>query len=90
MDLFVSNKVVAFLKFLTELIEFYFHPQKGALDTGLNISHSDKIIVRFSKDNKHVDAEIHHMYTYGGHVASCTRKKTKKKKQEKIFSTVCF
>ncbi|KAK8603996.1 hypothetical protein V6N13_096460 [Hibiscus sabdariffa] len=53
----------------------------------------DKRIARFSQDNKYVDAEIHHKYTYGGQVASCTRllveesfafkKKTKKKKRKK-------
>ncbi|PRQ32092.1 putative ribosomal protein L5 eukaryotic/L18 archaeal [Rosa chinensis] len=27
----------------------------------------------FSKDNKQLDAEVHHKYIYGGHVAACMR-----------------
>ena len=43
---------------------------KGALDGGLDIPHSDKRFAGFSKDSKQLDAEVHHKYIYGGHVAS--------------------
>ncbi|KAK3001909.1 hypothetical protein RJ639_020735, partial [Escallonia herrerae] len=43
---------------------------KGALDGGLDIPHSDKRFAGFSKDSKQLDAEVHHKYIYGGHVAA--------------------
>ncbi|XP_044497920.1 60S ribosomal protein L5 [Mangifera indica] len=46
---------------------------KGALDGGLDIPHSDKRFAGFSKDSKQLDAEVHHKYIYGGHVASYMR-----------------
>ncbi|XWS22135.1 hypothetical protein CRYUN_Cryun29cG0008600 [Craigia yunnanensis] len=46
---------------------------KGALDAGLDIPHSDKRFAGFSKDSKQLDAEVHHKYIYGGHVAAYMR-----------------
>ncbi|KAK2651185.1 hypothetical protein Ddye_018674 [Dipteronia dyeriana] len=46
---------------------------KGALDGGLDIPHSDKRFAGFSKDSKQLDAEVHHKYIYGGHVAAYMR-----------------
>ncbi|KAK3184639.1 hypothetical protein Dsin_031925 [Dipteronia sinensis] len=46
---------------------------KGALDGGLDIPHSDKRFAGFSKDSKKLDAEVHHKYIYGGHVAAYMR-----------------
>ncbi|GKE97323.1 60S ribosomal protein L5, partial [Tanacetum coccineum] len=42
----------------------------GALDGGLDIPHSEKSFVGFSKDNKSLDADVHRKYIYGGHVAA--------------------
>ncbi|XP_057959608.1 large ribosomal subunit protein uL18-like [Malania oleifera] len=46
---------------------------KGALDGGLDIPHSDKRFAGFSKDSKQLDAEVHHNYIFGGHVAAYMR-----------------
>ncbi|CAO2193776.1 unnamed protein product [Urochloa humidicola] len=46
---------------------------KGALDGGLDIPHSDKRFAGFKKDEKQLDAEVHHKYIYGGHVADYMR-----------------
>ncbi|GAB4841983.1 60S ribosomal protein L5 [Ancistrocladus abbreviatus] len=46
---------------------------KGALDGGLDIPHSDKRFVGFSKDGKQLDLEVHRKYIYGGHVAAYMR-----------------
>ncbi|KAL6226087.1 hypothetical protein ACLB2K_000052 [Fragaria x ananassa] len=46
---------------------------KGALDGGLDIPHSEKRFAGFSKDSKQLDAEVHHKYIYGGHVAAYMR-----------------
>ncbi|KAA8527235.1 hypothetical protein F0562_034668 [Nyssa sinensis] len=46
---------------------------KGALDGGLDIPHSDKRFAGFSKESKKLDAEVHHKYIYGGHVAAYMR-----------------
>ncbi|KAI8003012.1 60S ribosomal protein L5 [Camellia lanceoleosa] len=43
---------------------------KGALDSRLDIPHSDKRFCGFSKDSKQLDAEVHRKYIYGGHVAA--------------------
>ncbi|KAF3789958.1 60S ribosomal protein L5 [Nymphaea thermarum] len=43
---------------------------KGALDGGLDIPHSDKRFAGFSKEQKHLDAEVHRKYIFGGHVAA--------------------
>ncbi|KAI8016365.1 60S ribosomal protein L5 [Camellia lanceoleosa] len=43
---------------------------QGALDGGLDISHSDKRFSGFSKDSKQLDVEVHRKYIYGGHVAA--------------------
>ncbi|KAL2491422.1 60S ribosomal protein L5-2 [Abeliophyllum distichum] len=43
---------------------------KGALDGGLDIPHSDKRFVGFSKDSKQLDAEVHRKYIYGDHIAA--------------------
>ncbi|GLT56601.1 hypothetical protein SLA2020_296320 [Shorea laevis] len=43
---------------------------KGALDGGLDIPHSDKRFAGFGKESKQLDAEVHHKYIYGGHVAA--------------------
>ncbi|KAG2586860.1 hypothetical protein PVAP13_5NG085181 [Panicum virgatum] len=45
----------------------------GALFGGLDIPHSDKRFSGFKKDEKQLDAEIHHKYIYGGHVADYMR-----------------
>ncbi|KAF3774635.1 60S ribosomal protein L5 [Nymphaea thermarum] len=42
----------------------------GALDGGLDIPHSDKRFAGFSKEQKHLDAEVHRKYIFGGHVAA--------------------
>ena len=47
--------------------------QQGALDGGLDIPHSDKRFAGFKKDEKQLDAEVHHKYIYGGHVADYMR-----------------
>ncbi|XP_047336178.1 60S ribosomal protein L5-1-like [Impatiens glandulifera] len=46
---------------------------KGALDGGLDIPHSDKRFAGFSKESKQLDADLHHKYIYGGHVAAYMR-----------------
>ncbi|GKV36181.1 hypothetical protein SLEP1_g44341 [Rubroshorea leprosula] len=46
---------------------------KGALDGGLDIPHSDKRFAGFGKESKQLDAEVHHKYIYGGHVAAYMR-----------------
>ncbi|GKV53758.1 hypothetical protein SLEP1_g60273, partial [Rubroshorea leprosula] len=46
---------------------------KGALDGGLDIPHSDKRFAGFGKESKRLDAEVHHKYIYGGHVAAYMR-----------------
>ncbi|KAM4105771.1 hypothetical protein ACB094_04G017800 [Castanea mollissima] len=47
---------------------------KGALDGGLDIPHSEKRFAGFGKgDGKHLDAEVHRKYIYGGHVAGYMR-----------------
>ncbi|XP_047330852.1 60S ribosomal protein L5-like [Impatiens glandulifera] len=43
---------------------------KGALDGGLDIPHSDKRFAGFSKESKNLDADVHHKYIYGGHIAA--------------------
>ncbi|CAL5439786.1 unnamed protein product [Camellia sinensis] len=43
---------------------------RGALDSGLDIPHSDKRFSGFSKDSKQLDAEVHRKYIYGAHVAA--------------------
>ncbi|KAL2491448.1 60S ribosomal protein L5-2 [Abeliophyllum distichum] len=43
---------------------------KGALDGGLDIPHSEKRFVGFSKDSKQLDAEVHRKYIYGDHIAA--------------------
>ncbi|KAA3480088.1 60S ribosomal protein L5-like [Gossypium australe] len=50
-----------------------FDLNRGALDAGLDIPHSDKRFAGFSKDNKQLDAEVHSKYIYGGHVAAYMR-----------------
>jgi len=47
--------------------------QQGALDGGLDIPLSDKRFAGFKKDEKQLDAEVHHKYIYGGHVAEYMR-----------------
>ncbi|KAA8543596.1 hypothetical protein F0562_021658 [Nyssa sinensis] len=46
---------------------------KGALDGGLDIPHSDKRFAGFNKESKQLEAEVHHKYIYGGHVAAYMR-----------------
>ncbi|GMP82256.1 hypothetical protein CsSME_00036647 [Camellia sinensis var. sinensis] len=41
-----------------------------ALDGGLDIPHSDKRFSGFLNESKHLDAEVHRKYIYGGHVAA--------------------
>ncbi|CAL5414191.1 unnamed protein product [Camellia sinensis] len=41
-----------------------------ALDGGLDIPHSDKRFSGFLKESKHLDAEVHRKYIYGGHVVA--------------------
>ncbi|CAL5348106.1 unnamed protein product [Camellia sinensis] len=43
---------------------------KVALDGGLDIPHSDKRFSGFLKESKHLDAEVHRKYIYGGHVVA--------------------
>ncbi|XP_027335508.1 60S ribosomal protein L5-like isoform X1 [Abrus precatorius] len=43
---------------------------KGALDGGLDIPHSEKRFAGFDKEKKELDAEVHHKYIFGGHVAA--------------------
>ncbi|XP_028059344.1 60S ribosomal protein L5-B-like [Camellia sinensis] len=43
---------------------------KVALDGGLDIPHSDKRFSGFLNESKHLDAEVHRKYIYGGHVAA--------------------
>lgn len=47
--------------------------RQGALDGGLDISHSDKRFAGFKKDEKKLDAEVHRKYIYRGHLADYTR-----------------
>jgi len=58
-------------------LKFVFHAmsscQQGALFGGLDIPHSDKRFSGFKKDEKQLDAEIHHKYINGGHVADYMR-----------------
>jgi large subunit ribosomal protein L5e len=42
---------------------------KGALDGGLNIPHSEKRFVGYSREDKSLDAETLAKFIYGGHVA---------------------
>jgi large subunit ribosomal protein L5e len=42
---------------------------KGALDGGLDVPHSEKRFVGYSKEGKSLDAEMLRKYIYGGHVA---------------------
>ncbi len=42
---------------------------QGALDGGLDIPHSEKRFVSFSKEDKSLNAETHHKYILGGHIA---------------------
>ncbi|GKC95373.1 60S ribosomal protein L5, partial [Tanacetum coccineum] len=56
---------VKLVKFGEVLMKF-----EGALDGGLDIPHSEKSFVGFSKDNKSLDADVHRKYIYGGHVAA--------------------
>ncbi|KAK7860173.1 60s ribosomal protein l5 [Quercus suber] len=47
---------------------------EGALDGGLDIPHSEKRFAGFGKgDGKHLDAEVHRKYIFGGHVAGYMR-----------------
>ncbi|XP_078181939.1 large ribosomal subunit protein uL18-like [Carex rostrata] len=46
---------------------------KGALDGGIDIPHSDKRFAGFQKDGKHLDADVHRTYIFGGHVANYMR-----------------
>ena len=59
------------------VLKFVFHAmsscQQGALFGGLDIPHSDKRFSGFKKDEKQLDAEVHHKYIYGGHVADYMR-----------------
>lgn len=42
---------------------------KGALDGGLNVPHSEKRFVGYSREDKSLDAETLSKFIYGGHVA---------------------
>jgi large subunit ribosomal protein L5e len=42
---------------------------QGALDGGLDIPHSGKRFAGFSKEDKSLNAETHHKYILGGHIA---------------------
>lgn len=44
-------------------------PPQGALDGGLNIPHSEKRFVGYSRDDKSLDSETLAKFIYGGHVA---------------------
>lgn len=42
---------------------------QGALDGGLNVPHSEKRFVGYSRDDKSLDADTLRKFIYGGHVA---------------------
>jgi large subunit ribosomal protein L5e len=58
---------------------------QGALDGGLDIPHSEKRFVGFSKEDKSLNAETHCKYILGGHIADCT-KEEETEKYEAHFS----
>lgn len=43
------------------------------MDGGIDIPHSDKRFAGFQKDGKHLDADVHRTYIFGGHVANYMR-----------------
>ncbi|GMQ08638.1 hypothetical protein CsSME_00052273 [Camellia sinensis var. sinensis] len=55
---------------ILEMEDEYEGNVEGALDSGLDIPHSDKRFSGFSKDSKQLDAEVHRKYIYGAHVAA--------------------
>lgn len=42
---------------------------QGALDGGLNVPHSEKRFVGYSRDDKSLDADTLRKFIYGGHIA---------------------
>ncbi|EMS62821.1 60S ribosomal protein L5-1 [Triticum urartu] len=46
---------------------------RGTLDGGLDIPHSDKRFAGFKKNEKWLDTEIHRNYIYEDHVADCMK-----------------
>ncbi|RLM93501.1 60S ribosomal protein L5-1-like [Panicum miliaceum] len=67
---------------LRDLDQEYEGNVEGALDGGLDIPHSDKRFAGFKKDEKQLDAEVHHKYIYGGHVADYMRTLAEEKSEK--------
>lgn len=61
---------------------------KGALDGGLDVPHSDKRFVGYSRETKELDSEVLRKYILGGHVAEYMEslKEEEPEKYERHFS----